>query len=361
MTYYFKSGSALNVEAGNAPDLLTDLPAGVYVVKHNSDVKKLYLQISDKFSLPSKLYGDPYKRVERIKRTFNDRERSTGVLLAGDKGSGKTLLCKALSCSLLEDGISTIIVNEPFSGDEFNTLIANIKQPALILFDEFDKVYGEDAQQGLLTLLDGTVETKKLFVLTTNSGYIDEHLLNRPGRIHYKFAYSGVSEDFVREYLQDKLKDKSHIESFVKISNAFTAFTFDMMQAIVDEMNRFDESPEVAIQDLNIDVSNENCTYSISLLYDGVPINNNYYPLRTTQNPLLSNDRIEVEIYANDNRMLTEKDIRNKNFPEIVLTKNTLAKMGNSGSMIYQFNYGKKAITAIVEKQKEIKFNFSAF
>jgi len=59
--------------------------------------------------------------------------------------------------------------------------------------------------------------------------------------------------------------------------------------------------------------------------------------------------------------MLTEKDIRNKNFPEIVLTKNTLAKMGNSGSMIYRFNYDNKVITAIVEKKKKIKFNFSAF
>jgi hypothetical protein len=38
-------------------------------------------------------------------------------------------------------GVSTIVMNEPWSGERFNAFIQSIRQPCIMLFDEFEKVY----------------------------------------------------------------------------------------------------------------------------------------------------------------------------------------------------------------------------
>jgi len=88
-------------------------------------------------------------------RTFTDRSNSTGVLLTGEKGSGKTLLAKHLSIMGYDMGIPTIVINSAWTGDSFNKLIQDIEQPLIVMFDEFEKVYNREEQEKMLTLLDG--------------------------------------------------------------------------------------------------------------------------------------------------------------------------------------------------------------
>ena len=75
------------------------LPVGTYTVKYHPD-EGFYLEPIDDFDLPPKLYGELQENADRITSTFMSREGSTGVLLAGEKGSGKTLLAKKLSLDL---------------------------------------------------------------------------------------------------------------------------------------------------------------------------------------------------------------------------------------------------------------------
>ena len=63
------------------------------------------------------------------------------VLLAGEKGSGKTLLTKYISMEVAKQGIPTIVINQALHGERFNTFIQAIEQPCVILFDEFEKIY----------------------------------------------------------------------------------------------------------------------------------------------------------------------------------------------------------------------------
>lgn len=252
MTTYIKNGNRIRISADGALDLRRQLPPANYIIQYNEMANEYFLEETAPFLLPSKMYGDMDKTAARIIHTYEDRSASTGVLLSGDKGSGKTLLAKRISNLLLNNGIATLVINENLSGEQFNQFIQSIDQPCVIIFDEFEKVYKREEQTQILTLLDGVFSTKKLFIMTTNDPYrIDEHMQNRPGRLFYNIHYTGLGVDFIREYCEDALNNKTYIDEICKLSTLFASFNFDILKALIEEMNRYDESPKDALKLLN--------------------------------------------------------------------------------------------------------------
>lgn len=272
-----KSGNTFRVSSKEAMDLHETLPAGNYTI--NQDMMgNLFLEKIESFTIGTKLYGDTTRHTDRIFRTFMDRDVSTGVLLNGEKGSGKSLLAKNLSVTAAANGIPTIVINNPWTGDKFNQLIQSIEQPCVVLFDEFEKVYDQDSQEQMLTLLDGVFPSKKLFILTCNDKWrIDQHMRNRPGRIFYMLDFKGLDADFIREYCQDNLNAKEYIERIVQITGTFSAFNFDMLKALVEEMNRYNEPPQEAMKMLNAKPEySEECRYKVHLHVDGKLVEDEY-------------------------------------------------------------------------------------
>lgn len=242
-THFIKNGNTYTVAPKGSIVVEDALPPETFVLKSNPE-RGFYLNVVEKFTLPGKIYGDTLKLTDRILNTFSSRSNSTGVLLAGEKGSGKTLLAKSLCTTGASRGVPTIIINTPFQGDNFNSFIQSINQPCIVLFDEFEKIYDSDDQEKILTLLDGVFQSKKLFILTCNDKYkIDVNMKNRPGRIYYLLDFKGITEEFVREYCEDNLKNKVYTEEIVKVSSLFDVFNFDLLSAFVEEINRYDEPP----------------------------------------------------------------------------------------------------------------------
>lgn len=266
MTYFLKNGNTYKPASEDAIDLKKSLPAKTLVVKMDPYGAFFFEEVEGFNRLP-KYYGDIEKNAKRIYDTFLDRPRSTGLMLSGEKGSGKTLLAKLLSIKAAEEGIPTILINMPWAGEGFNQLLQMITQPAIVIFDEFEKIYPKDKQEQILTLLDGVFESKKLFILTCNDKYkVDVNMKNRPGRIYYMLEFFGLEDNFVVDYCKDKLKNQTYIDQIVKVKGFFDNFNFDMLQALVEEMNRYDENPIDALKLLNVKpefAANQNFDVSI--------------------------------------------------------------------------------------------------
>ncbi len=296
MTYYICNGNTFHVTSDDSIDIRKELPAATFLVKFNPKAQSFYLETTQNFTRLPKYYGDAEAKAARVANTISKRDRSLGVMLAGEKGSGKTMLAMLLSANARDRGIPTLIVNtgyynnndgpNPSSvGDEFCKFIKDIDQECVIIFDEFEKTYkNEDQQNSILTLLDGIFSSKKLFIITCNdASKVSSHIRNRPGRLHYYFSYTGLSEDFVVEYCNDKLDNKDNIGGIVKIANVFHAFNFDMLQALVLEMNMYNETASVAMSHLNIKIENEYSMYGESstivelLDIDGIPVDPSEY------------------------------------------------------------------------------------
>lgn len=274
MTLYIRSGSRFQVTTEAAMDLHDKLPAGTYTVKFNEMAGQFYLEAVEGFTVKGKVYGDTAEVTQRILSTFYDRSGSTGVLLAGEKGSGKTLQAKMLSLVAMTEGIPTIIINRPWCGEEFNAFMQTIEQPTVVIFDEFEKVYDRDDQEKMLTLLDGVYPSKKLFVLTSNDKYrINDHMTNRPGRLFYALDYKGLDNDFIMEYCADNLKQVDQAESICRVAMMFSQFNFDMLKALVEEMNRYGETAQQALKMLNAKPTMSSmATFDVDLKVAGVKV-----------------------------------------------------------------------------------------
>lgn len=276
---FLRNGKRFTVNDGGNLETIESLDGGNYIVNFDTMSGAYFLEKIDDFPMPDRIYGNLSAMADRVATTYSKRATSTGALFSGEKGSGKSLLCKIICARAAERGIPTIIVASPWAGEVFNQFIQKITQECIVVFDEFEKTYNEPPQQeALLTLLDGTFPTRKLFLLTCNNKYkIDMNMTNRPGRLFYNIEFKGLETFFIEDYCKENLIDKSQLSGLLKVCSIYENFNFDMLKALVEEMNRYSESAAKAVAWLNIKpIFNRDENFKPRLEIDGVEMKVTY-------------------------------------------------------------------------------------
>lgn len=135
-----------------------------------------------------------------------------------------------------------MIVNNIFPG--IVDAINSIKQDVIIFIDEYEKIFKE--RHELLTIMDGvlTTEHRKFFILTTNETYINDNLIQRPGRIRYFQTFGNLKPSVVEEIVDDFLIHTRFKNDIIKFISSLELITIDIIKSIIEEVNIHEESPE---------------------------------------------------------------------------------------------------------------------
>lgn len=231
-----------------------ELPGGTYTVMF-SEMSGYSLQYRKNLKVSEKVYGNTFEKAHKVMRSYSIANKNFGVLLSGQKGSGKSLFLRVIASIANLEGLPVIIVNKCTPG--LSEFISSIDQDCMVVFDEFEKIFknndDRNQQDRLLSLFDGLDGGHKLFVITCNDlCNVSQYILNRPGRFHYHFAIKAPSPEEVKEYLEDNLKPE-YKDNINKISMLSVTFfmPYDYLRAIVFDLNQ-GYSLKETMHDLNI-------------------------------------------------------------------------------------------------------------
>ena len=138
MSEFIKVGNKIQIKPqGLDYDII---PGKVYDLLYDEFNECSYLQENGNLNMPKQLFkikGDD-RFIKRCITYFNSdvSTETTGILLSGLKGSGKSVLAKRIA---IESNLPIIIVNTQYRLRYLNSFFKNIKVPTCIIFDEFEK------------------------------------------------------------------------------------------------------------------------------------------------------------------------------------------------------------------------------
>ena len=254
---FLKVGNSINFKF-NTDGLEYDLvPGTVYNIIVDRYTDAISLQESGDLSLPSKVYCTPRDErfMDKVINSYNLSENGfTGVMLAGLKGSGKTVMAKMIAN---KSGLPIINIDKNIRPHILRNVVEKLGDTSVcFLFDELDKVLEGYDDSFLLQVLDGSDTKGKHMILFTcnDDSEISEYLIDRCSRIRYWREFEEMSPSLIMEVLNDKLNDKKEVKSLTDfIKDNFEVCSFDNIVSFVKEANNYPTMTfEELFEDMNL-------------------------------------------------------------------------------------------------------------
>lgn len=257
-TKFADQGTVVSVISFDDETIKDQLKPAVYSVGFNMMTGYYLNKVGDKLNTPNKVYGRVGQRVEKIMTSYNAATSSFGVLMSGDKGSGKTMTSSMVANRAIEElNLPVILVEDSFDPSSLASFIQKIGE-CVLFFDEFGKRFNDkQGEQGeLLSLMDGTGSCKRLVMLTENErSDINRYMLNRPGRLHYHFQYGKLDLDTIEEFCKEHELEEEVIQKIHLRCEMSREFSFDVLQALVKEYKLYGGDIDELAKDLNIEAT----------------------------------------------------------------------------------------------------------
>jgi len=291
------------------------LNPGIYTLVFNEFNKNYEINYTNQnFKLPKKIYGKAPQYARHFIEAYKIGDNNLGVLLTGEKGTGKSELSH-LTCNMaIEDGYPIVVIYGT-PEDDVTRLIEFIENlgDVVIFLDEFGKNFSIYTQDKLLPLLSSSSNGKKLFLITENNYYsLSNFIRSRPGRARYHIEFKRLEPEVITEYLEDKLIDKQFAQELLNFYNRSATFTFDYLKTIVEEHLMFpDKSFQDLVKFLNIDELKKKYVMVVKDVYivDNTKNPRELIPVKYEQAFFPQNDNFKA---GNAIRLIVFKDIVNE-------------------------------------------------
>lgn len=216
--------------------VMSNLPKGIYNLNIDDSGKWFLTKYAEEFIFPYKLYDLENDFIDHFIKTYQHSTGNLGCLFNGIKGTGKSVAAKMIANKL---ELPVIIVKSMGQlNQSMIEYLSAINTECVFFFDEFEKNF-DSKDSTVLQIMDGVYNSdfRKVFLLTTNSLYINENLIGRPSRIRYVKQFGNLSLNAVNEFLDDNLNDLSLKSNVIDFINTLSISTIDILKSIVSEIN----------------------------------------------------------------------------------------------------------------------------
>lgn len=214
-----------------------EIPVGVYKISMSK--QGFYLEyVMSEFVFDYKIYGLQEDFINHVIKTYNEAQTGNlGILLNGTKGTGKTVAAKMIANRLHLPVIIVQNMGQEMNLQMMNYLSTEINFDCVFFFDEYEKTFDKDTT--ILSFMDGVYnsESRKVFLLTTNTLSIDRNLIGRPSRILYLKKFGNLEIEAASEFLDDTLDNKEYKQEILEFINLLSISTIDILKSVVKEIN----------------------------------------------------------------------------------------------------------------------------
>ena len=229
-------------------------PGAVYNLKYDRFGPGVFIEEDGSLNIPKKLYNAEEDTVfmNRVLKYYNQTtKQTTGIMLEGLKGTGKTVMAKVLA---LNSNLPILVVDPETPADKLNAFFTKFTETEYcIIFDEVEKNW---RTTDLLGYLDGVQSTsKKLVLMTCNEiNRVSEYLQDRCSRIRYKRTFKTCDNvRFIKQIIEDKGITDTNDELYTFMATRIENLTIDNILSFIEEKQLFtDLDNETIIKDLNI-------------------------------------------------------------------------------------------------------------
>jgi ATP-dependent 26S proteasome regulatory subunit len=136
--------------------------------------------------------------------------QNNGIIMYGQQGSGKSMVCQAIIAEAIANGFSTCCVTTAIEFSLFGPFIEKYLAPCVVIFEDIDSFAGSREEQHNPILSDflqlisgvGDQDNKTIYIATTNHiDHLDKAVADRPMRFNRKFKFEYASDEEINKLI----------------------------------------------------------------------------------------------------------------------------------------------------------------